>query len=224
MIHLAIVSDIRLYREALVELLNNNNHIHVSGTADSAESAIQLIRQVTPDVVLLDMTMLESSQLVGQIFPYSPDTQIVALAMPEEEDRILTCVQAGITGYLSREVSLEQLIDTVQGVAKGELRCPRRIVASLFHKLKTLPASNSAEPSVNRGDDESVEAKMSSLTGRERQITQLIAEGLSNKQIARQLVIEISTVKNHVHNILTKMNLHSRVHLISAMQQQLSYE
>lgn len=222
MISLVMVSDIRLYREALGELLDDNNQIHVIGTAIDTESALQLIQQCTPEIVLLDMTMLESCNLIQQINPVSPNTKIVALAMAEDEDSILTCAKAGITGYVSRDASLEQLICTVQGVANGELYCPRKITASLFHKLKSL--SDSVEVEAKTATEQPVESKISLLTQRERQIIQLITEGLSNKQIARQLMIEVSTVKNHVHNILSKMDVHSRMQLINIIQQQYSYE
>ncbi len=216
MISLVIVSDIRLYREGLEEILEREDILHVKGTAGNVEQAIGEIRKNSPDVVLIDMTMINSNKVVEYIASVYRHMKIIALAVTEDEDVIFSCAKAGIAGYLTRESSIKQLIDTICGVFEGELYCPRRIAARLLKKLKIL--SHHVETSDCEVIESPANSKNVVLTKREKQIASLLSKGLSNKEIARKLTIEVSTVKNHIHNILTKMDVHNRIQAVRQLQ------
>lgn len=216
MTSLVIISDIRLYRESLTEIINNMEQINVVGSASNIENAIQAIYKFSPDIVLLDMTMIAGSEVIGEIVEIFPRIRVVVLAMTDNEDSILACAKAGVSGYVSREASLDCLIDAINSVVNGEFYCPRQFAASLFNKVKSLPSYQ--ETYTDGIVQYSCESKIALLTQRERQIALLLSDGLSNKQIARSLTIEVSTVKNHVHNILVKMEVESRTKAANAMR------
>ena len=209
MIHVLIVSDIRVYREGLADILDRHASLSVRGTAKNTDLAIEEIKLNIPDVVILDMNMSSSCKVIESIASSSPVIKIVALSVTEDEDVILSCAKAGVVGYVSREASVEELINTVCAVVDGEIYCPRRIAARLFHKLKTPHSVNEDTQDLTLNQDD--ESKRALLTQREKQIADQMTNGLSNKQIARNLCIELSTVKNHVHNILVKMGVENRV-------------
>ena len=224
MIRVVIISDVRLYREGLKEILNNENSVNIVGMAYDFEEAVSEITRCAPDVVLVDMTMLASNAMVSHIMSSCPQSRVVALAVSEDEESIMACAKAGIMGYVSREASLEQLLKALCGVVKGELYCPRRIAANLINKFKSLPQAETPKSSPQTSQPQLSQSKMALLTQRERQIAALLSDGLSNKQIARNLTIEVSTVKNHVHNILTKMGVTSRIQVVTLLQCSLSSE
>lgn len=220
MIRVEIVSDIRLYREGLAEILDREGSISVCGIAYTVNNAIKEIKDNSPDVVILDMTMASSCDAINCIVSSYPKIKLVVLSVTEDEDTILSCAKAGVAGYLSREASIQELVYTVCGVVDGEIYCPRRIAASLFHKLKSL--SNDKEVCTSTKPLKFDDSRAVFLTKREKQIASLISDGLSNKQIARSLTIEVSTVKNHVHNILNKMGVNNRVQAVTFLQNQFS--
>lgn len=215
MINLLIVSDIRFYREGLEENLERHGSIKVVGTTCDIEHTISEISSNAPDVVLIDMTLISSNEIVERLTSSCPGVKFIALAVTEDEDTILACAKAGVLGYVTREASIDQLINTVCGVVKGEIYCPRHIAASLFHKLKSISkASRESENTIEKQPSNQLKV---SLTKREKQIAEFLLEGLSNKQIAQNLTIEVSTVKNHVHNILSKIGVHSRAQAVTIL-------
>jgi DNA-binding NarL/FixJ family response regulator len=127
-----------------------------------------------------------------------PGTPIVGFGVEEVEGEVLACAEAGLAGYVPCDASLDDLVMRIQSVFRGELMCPPRIAASLFRRLES--ASANAAPA----------ATALALTSREREVLTLIGGGLSNKEIAGRLNIEVSTVKNHVHNLLEKLQVTSR--------------
>ena len=124
--------------------------------------------------------------------------KVIVLAIDEQEDCVLPLVEAGAAGYVTHEASLAELFSVVRSAVRGEALCSPRIVASLARRLTQM------------ADQRPVRAELGELTVRERQIARLLDEGLSNKEIAIQLCIEVATVKNHVHNILEKLHVHRR--------------
>ncbi|HEX3455574.1 MAG TPA: response regulator transcription factor [Gaiellaceae bacterium] len=193
-----IVSEIRLYREGLAEMLQGEDGVDVVGTAAGADEAVQLLRANRPEIVLLDMAIPDNAWLVSALVAAEPGTRVVALAVPENEREVLACAEAGVAGYVTREGSVEDLVAAVESVARGETLCSPRMAATLFQRIATLALERSPG---------SIESR---LTSRELQILDLIDQGLSNKEIARLLTIELSTVKNHVHNILEKLQVSRR--------------
>jgi two-component system, NarL family, nitrate/nitrite response regulator NarL len=197
-----IVTPIKLYRDGIAHFLRCSTELVVLGTAEESSTTIRLACELLPDVILLDMALDESRATARALRAALPNTSLVALAVPESEADVLGCAEAGISAYVPLEGSLQELLATVRGAVKGEALCPPQIAASLFRRIATLSSRDSEVPP-------SVQAT-ARLTAREREVMVLIEDGLSNKQIARQLCIELPTVKNHVHSILEKLGATSR--------------
>lgn len=215
-----IVSDIRIYREGLKNILAHEGSLKVVMAVSGIEQAIATIQERTPDIVLLDMTMLSSCEAVRRIVSSAPESRVIVLAIAEDEEHIFHCAKAGVSGYVLREASIEQLIQTISRVSKGNIYCPEEIVTNLLTKIKSMPDyEETAEQEALRSGQNNT--TLSDLTMRERQVVKLVFNGLSNKQIARDLNIELSTVKNHIHNILRKLKLSSRLQLVSHIHQNL---
>jgi DNA-binding NarL/FixJ family response regulator len=196
MIRVLIVSQIRFYREGLAEVLPRHPGLAVAGTAASLDEARALMATVHPDVVLLEAALPGARALLGG------PARVVVVAVGDGEDEVLGWAEAGVSGYVTREGSLAELVGAVEGAAAGELHCSPRIAAWLLRRLSSL-ASLVRE----RG----APAAPVILTTREREIVELIGRGLSNKGIARELGIETATAKNHVHNILRKLQVVRRL-------------
>jgi DNA-binding NarL/FixJ family response regulator len=216
MIKIIIFSDIRIYCEGLSQVLSRLAAFEVVGAENSLEDAVSKVRQRRPHVMLLDMTMTGSGSMARQFMHLFPQIKIVALAAPEDEQTIIQCAEVGVSGYMAREASLDELAGTLEDVTKGEFCCPSKIAACIFRKVKNtaLSAENNYPSKFNNKD----EYLFDGLTKRERQIVTLMADGLSNKQISHCLTIEVSTVKNHVHNILVKLDAKSRTQAVSLLQ------
>jgi DNA-binding NarL/FixJ family response regulator len=197
-----IVTPIKLYRDGIAHFLRSSSELVVLGTAAESATTVHLACELVPDVILLDMTLDESRATARALRAALPNTTLVALAVPESEADVLGCAEAGISAYVPLEGSLQELLATVRGAVRGEARCPPQIAASLFRRLAALS-------SWERGPSPSSRVT-ARLTAREREVMGLIEDGLSNKQIARRLCIELPTVKNHVHSILEKLGATSR--------------
>ena len=213
MIRLVIASDNRLYREAIANLLVRED-ISIVAISPNTARAVESSIAHKPDVVLLDMTMENACKVVSELADQSPPTKVIALAMNEDADSILDCAKRGVAGYLTRNASYDHLISAINGVADGELFCPKKIAQMLFEKVSSLHFHGSGKAA--DFDDPSSKSNIP-LTHREQQIASLIKRGKSNKEIARELQIGLSTVKNHVHNILTKMGVRNRVQAVSRL-------
>jgi two-component system nitrate/nitrite response regulator NarL len=197
-VRILVIADIRIYREGLAQLLAREPRFRVVGSAAGQEEAFALLQDTWVDVVLLDMAMAESMVAVRAIVAALPEVKVVALAVPETEDDIVSCAEAGISGYVLRDGSQQDLLATVDTVVRGEILCSPRVAATLLRRVAELAAEHRTELSG------------ASLTTRELEIVRLLDQGLSNKEIARQLSIQLSTTKNHVHNILAKLGTHRR--------------
>jgi DNA-binding NarL/FixJ family response regulator len=198
MITVLIVGDIRLYRDGVASHLASFPQFLIVGTAAGHTGALRLVGERMPNVVLLDMAMPDSLETVRELTERAPNTRIVALAVPEDEGAVIACAEAGVASYVPRHGSLDDLVTAVEGAARDEGRVSPRIAASLFRRLSNLAAERGPGP---RGAE---------LTVREREIARLLDEGLTNKQIASRLCIEVATVKNHVHSILEKLGVQRR--------------
>jgi two-component system, NarL family, nitrate/nitrite response regulator NarL len=198
MISVIILADIRLYREGLADVLDRLDSIRVVGTAASDRQGVARVRETAPDVALVDMAMPDSALVVRSLAAMRPPVKVLALAVPETESHVMACAEAGIAGYVPRGGSLTDLIEALHGVARGEAFCSPRIVAILLRRIADLSVEDRRPPPSHR------------LTARELEIVGLIDRGLTNKQIAEWLSIELATVKNHVHNILEKLQMRHR--------------
>jgi len=222
MINVILISDIKIYCEGLSQVLSSTESLNVTGAVNNIDAAMSLIQNSPPDVVVQDMTMTDSCSLVQHISCMNSAIKIIALAVPYDESNIIKCAEAGITSYVPREASLDDLIAAVIGAVKGECFCPPKIAALLFSKIQHLTrrAKETCLPDSRQEHD----IHITDLTRREKQILNLMADGLSNKQISKTLVIEVSTVKNHVHNILVKLEVQSRAQAASLLQNTLQHD
>ena len=198
MIRALVASDIRLYREGLADGLRASGRVEVVGTADDGRAGAACARALDPDVVLVDLAMAGWEEAVRAIVVAAEEARVVVLGVREVEDEVVACAEAGVSGYVTREASLDELVEIVESVVRGESLCSPRISAVLLRRVTELSARERRPAAVDR------------LTPREVQIVRLIDEGLSNKQIAGRLSIELATVKNHVHSILEKLQVERR--------------
>jgi DNA-binding NarL/FixJ family response regulator len=198
MIRVLIISDIRLYLDGLAEIIGQYDDIEIAGTCDILDEALLAVSRVSPNAVLQDMAMHNSMNAIRAVKRLDPSIKVVALGVPEIEGEIIACAEAGISNYITRQGSISELIQALRDAVCGELRCSPKIAASLLKQVGALSADRSLLETPSR------------LTPREMEIAHLIDLGLSNKEIATQLIIEVSTVKNHVHNLLEKLNVRRR--------------
>ncbi|HEY6155891.1 MAG TPA: response regulator transcription factor [Gemmatimonadales bacterium] len=199
MIRVVVVTDIRLYREGLGQILGRNGTIQVAATAASRDEAVARVSELQPDIVLLDMGMRDGTETVRALRETTPHVKLVALAVSEVDQDVLACAEAGVDGYVARDASLPELEAVLASVGRGEALCSPHIAATLLRRVAALAAGRGVPPT-----------PLLSLTGREREILRHVDRGLSNKEIAQELRIEVATVKNHVHNILEKLKVRRR--------------
>lgn len=193
-----VVSAVRLYRDGINRILEHRPGIRVIGATATYQAAAPILRDIDPDVVLLDAPISEATVALQALG--GPVQKVVVLGIVESEPDVIAWAEAGAAGYVSREASSEELAATIEAVARGETLCSPRIVAALLRRVAAL-AQSPAHPGTRRDD---------CLTPREREVAGLIGDGLSNKEIARHLCIEVPTVKNHVHNVLKKLEVARR--------------
>jgi len=198
MIRVLIVAQIRLYCEGLAEILGRQEQFAVVGTACSCAEAQDLIPKLRPSVVLLDLAVPESLATARALSELDPPTRLVALAVPESEQDVVACAEAGVSAWVAREASLEDLIRAIRVAVLVELMFSAKSAGSLLRHVRTRAAAGSPATGRDR------------LTPRQLEIVSLVDIGLCNKEIARDLGIEVSTVKNHVHNILDRLRVHHR--------------
>jgi DNA-binding NarL/FixJ family response regulator len=196
MIRVAIVGEVVLYRDGLAHALAREQNISMAGTAATVEEAEALVDAEAPDIVLVDLTMTNALHAVRELAS-RPEVHIVALAVPDREPAILACAEAGIAGLVTREASFADLVEAITRAMCGDLACTPHVAGVLLRRISTLVAGLPAEPGGR-------------LTDREREIVALLEQRLSNKEIAARLCIEVATVKNHVHNILVKLEVQRR--------------
>jgi two-component system, NarL family, nitrate/nitrite response regulator NarL len=200
-----VVAGRRLFRDAICSALAQTRGVAVCRAAACPSDAVREANSVSPDVVILDASLPDALPAVTAFQGVWPEVRTVVLAASEFGTECLRFAEAGATGFLLREDSLDQLADAIERIARAEVVLPPTIAAAL---LKRLATSAPRLPS----DGET------SLTARELEIARLLADGLSNKEIAGRLHIELATVKNHVHNILRKLRVSRRTEIGQRLQ------
>jgi two-component system nitrate/nitrite response regulator NarL len=198
-IRVFVVAAVRLYREGLTNVLGNTNGLTVVGAEPDRRKALSRIIDLTPEVVLLDMTVPQSHALVSELGENGLNIPVVALGVDGAEATMVACAEAGITGYLTHSASLDELVHVVKAASRGEAICSPQLAGALVRRLAALAARH-RPPDV---------AELR-FTRREREIARLLERDLTNKEIATHLGIEVATVKNHVHNLLDKLSVHRR--------------
>jgi len=187
---------VRLRRELLADALAEHDGLELAASAPGDVAATAAMFE--PSVVVVNAAIVAPADELHSLALALPAAKIVALGVPTDDDAIVRVLEAGAAGFVTAEQSLPDLVAAVEAAAAGELECPPHLAAALVRRVTALAAGAAREANGNR------------LTPRQRQIASLIADGLSNKQIARSLCIERATVKNHVHAILFKLGITRR--------------
>jgi DNA-binding NarL/FixJ family response regulator len=204
-VRVMLVDDDELVRKGLHSILSSDERIEVVDEADNGRTAVQRARHRHPDIVLMDVRMpeLDGIEATRQLIAAAPAAKVVILTTFEEDEYILGALRAGASGFLLKRSSPEELIDAIHTVADGEaLLSPsvtRRVIDTVARQPLLGPASD---------------PRLDELTPREREVLELIAQGLSNPEIAVELVVEGTTVKSHVKRVLAKLGARDRVHAV----------
>lgn len=193
-----IADDHEVVRNGIRSYLETTTDFHVVGEASSGEDALSMVAELIPDIVLLDLIMpgmdgIETTRRVKQV---SPRTQVVVLTSYHEDVHIFPALKAGAISYILKDMKMEKLVDVLHRAVQGEVTLHPRVAARVLQNI--------------RGENSEEQPLFTELTDRETDVLKLIANGLTNSQIAEKLVISENTVKGHVSNILSKLHLADR--------------
>ncbi|OJX41413.1 MAG: DNA-binding response regulator [Chloroflexi bacterium 44-23] len=205
-IKLLIVDDQELFREGLVTLLSLQADFDIVGQASNGEEALLKIVQYMPDVVLLDLRMpvMGGVDCTKRIASQFRDVKVIVLTTFDEDELVFDALHAGAFGYLLKDVSPEKLFEAVRAASRGEYYLPPTITAKVMAEFTKLPRTSRKE----------LDGSFESLSRREIEIIRMVSAGLSNKEIAAQLVIAEGTVKNHLTSIFNKLGARDRMHAV----------
>lgn len=202
-----ILTDVRLYREGLEASLASRESLHVVGSGNLCQSTFDELIRVAPDTVIVGDPGLDCDAAIAGLIKRLTKSRFIVIGCSDSEKEVLACARLGIRGVVPLEASLEELVLTLECSARGEFHCSPKATAALAR-------------CVAKGTERKRERDSATpLTNRQREIASFIERGQSNKQIARALNIQVSTVKNHVHNILEKLKVTNRVQAAVRLRQ-----
>jgi len=206
-ISLVLIDDNRLLREGLATMIHTQPGFKVLAASADVEEALQKVREFKPEIVLLDFGLEDhdSLSLTATVHGEVPMARVIVMGLLPLEEDVANYVRAGASGFIMKDASFEEFFATIRAVAGGAEILPPALTNSLFSQI----VSN-----VSRVSKAQVLESVR-LTNRERQVIALLGEGLSNKEIATRLHIAVHTVKSHVHNVLDKLALHSRLEVVA---------
>jgi DNA-binding NarL/FixJ family response regulator len=202
-ISVALIEDNRLVREGIASLLNQHPDLKVVAGNSNGDTA--LLRKVNPQVVLLDLGLRngDSLRIAQQVRRDFPESKVIVMDLLPVHEDIVEFVHVGVSGFIMKDATLDDLVTTIRSVAGGAHVLPPQMTGSLFSQI--------ARDAVTKGRPDVLQSVR--MTPREREVINLIAEGLSNKEIASTLHIATHTVKSHVRNIMEKLTLHTRLQI-----------
>jgi two-component system, NarL family, nitrate/nitrite response regulator NarL len=203
-IEVFVLIAVRVYRDGIVAAVERDPRFHVIGSAATLATAWPLLEALPrpPDIALIDLALPEGTGVARALGRGWPSSGIMAVAVGEADEEVVQWAQAGVSGLVSREATRAELLDAIEAAAKEEVLTSPAVAAALLRRVASLPRERRRDAPA--------------LTRRECEIVGLIGRGLSNKEIASSLRIEVPTVKNHVHNILEKLRVGRRVEAVSA--------
>ena len=208
-IHVVIIDDHPLFRQGVVQTLSSAPDIEVIAEGGTAQDAVRLASEHVPDILLLDIDIPGGGLTAAQaVAARAPVTRIVMLTVSEEEEHLLTALRSGARAYVLKGVSGRDLIAIVRGVWAGEVYVTPALATSLLLEMTRPAAGGAASGSTG---DRAYASLLEELTEREHEILELVAGGLSNKEIGQQLHLTEKTVKHHMTNILQKLQVRNRV-------------
>jgi DNA-binding NarL/FixJ family response regulator len=204
-VRVMLVDDDHLLRSGLRAILSSDDSIEVVDEAENGRLAVQRARHHRPDVVLMDVRMpdLDGIAATAELLKATPTTKVIILTTFEIDEYILGALRAGASGFLLKRSSPEQLIAAIHTVADGEALLSPSVTRRLIERV-------AAHPILSRKPD----PRLAELTTREREVLELVAQGLSNAEIAEALTLERTTIKTHVQRILTKLGARNRVEVV----------
>jgi DNA-binding NarL/FixJ family response regulator len=196
-----LVDDHDLFRSGLVNLLSEHG-LHVVGEAENGDVALRLVRELAPDVVIMDLNMPgpPGVDVIRQMTSIAPLTRVVVLTISADDSDVINAVMGGACGYLLKDSSVDQLIAGIRSAAAGESLISPQIAAKMLQILRAQRSSVDAAETIR-----------AELSEREIEVLKLIANGNDNAAIARALFISPKTVKNHISNILMKLQMENRI-------------
>ena len=203
-----IVDDHALFRRGLEMVLDGEPDIDLVGQASDGAEAVEKAAESLPDIVLMDIRMPRSNGIEAcrAVKEAAPSAKIVILTISDEEEDLFEAIRAGASGYLLKDIPLDEVADTVRAVHGGQSLINPSMAAKLLTEFAAL---------ARRDDEERAqEVPAPRLTEREMQVLKLVARGMNNRDIAKELFISENTVKNHVRNILEKLQIHSRMEAV----------
>jgi DNA-binding NarL/FixJ family response regulator len=204
-IRVLLVDDDDLMRAGLRAVLSSDSSVEVVGEAGNGRGAVERARALRPDLVLMDVRMPELDGIAAtrEVLATSPEVKVVILTTFEQDDYIFGALNAGASGFLLKRTGPEELLAAIHTVAAGDSLLSPSVTRTVIDRMARQPT-----PEIGSG------RLLDELTPREREVLELIARGLSNGEIAAQLVIEESTVKTHVKRILMKLHLRDRIQAV----------
>jgi DNA-binding NarL/FixJ family response regulator len=210
MISVALIEDNRLVREGMTAMLSQTEDFEVVAAGPSGDPA--LLRDAKPQVILLDVGLWDDDSLrvAETVKKESPESKVIIMDLLPVHEDIVEFVNAGVSGFILKDATFDDLVTTIRSVAEGAHVLPPAMTSSLFSQI--------AKEAVVRGRAAAMESVR--MTAREREVTGLIGEGLSNKEIASRLNIATHTVKSHVRNVMEKLALHTRLQIAAYAHRQ----
>ena len=201
-----IIEDNRLLRDGIASMINEQHDLKVIGAYSATEKTVAQICDLKPDVVLIDLGLGRKNSLflVKSLKDKNCDIKVIVMDLMPAENDILDFVKAGAEGFILKDAKVNEFLKTISSVAAGEKVLPSHMTGSLFSQIIERAMTGKKNPHL----EEAVK-----MTKREREVVVLIADGRSNKEIGKLLHLSPFTVKSHVHNILEKMALHTRLQI-----------
>ena len=212
-IKIALIDDHKLFREGVKRILSFEPAFDVVAEADDGRDAKEIVEKYRPDIVLMDINMPEINgiEATKQLLEDNPDLKVIILSIHDDENYVTHALQSGAQGYLLKEMDTDSLMEAIKVVYDGGSYLHPKVTHNLVQEYRRLVKNSQTENSVAEIE---YRKPLHLLTKRECQVLQLLSEGQSNRKIAETLVISEKTVKNHVSNILQKMNVNDRTQAV----------
>jgi two-component system response regulator DegU len=218
-VNILLIDDHKIFREGVKRVVEMADNFRVIGEGANGEEAIELVRTLKPDVILLDINMpnMNGVEATEEILKISPQSKIIILSIHDEEAYVYKALQQGASGYLLKEMDIDSLIEALKVVSAGGAYVHPKVTGKLIDEFRRLRTASEEQAYASRNTQQLVgeyRIPYHLLTKRECEVLQLMAEGKSNKSIGDLLYISEKTVKNHVSNILQKMKVTDRTQAV----------